>query len=146
MCGIFGIIQPKKEHGGSNLSELFRLSESRGKEASGLALEDSNSIRVLKTPFPASDFIKTKEYQENLKNNQNNYFKAIGHSRLVTNGDENNNYNNQPVIRNGMVLVHNGIITNSKEIWADIQGDKPNSELDSELIPLLLDHKLKVGS
>lgn len=146
MCGIFGIIQPKKERVENHLSELFRLSESRGKEASGLALEDTNSIRVLKTPFPASDFIKTKEYKENIKNNQSNYFKAIGHSRLVTNGDENNNNNNQPVIRNGMVLVHNGIITNSKEIWDDIQDDKPQSELDSELIPLLLDQKLKVGA
>jgi len=127
------------------LTELFILSESRGKEASGLAIEDIDSIKVLKTAFPARDLIKSHAYDEALKNSRNNCAKIIGHSRLVTNGDENNNANNQPVIRNGMVVVHNGIITNNKEIWDSISEDAPQSELDSELIPVLLQEKLKNG-
>ena len=147
MCGIFGILQKNKtEHAEKMLSELFTLSESRGKEASGLAIEDLDSINVLKTAFPASDLVKNLTYKEAFKNNRNNCLKIIGHSRLVTNGDENNNNNNQPVIRNGMVVVHNGIITNHKELWNTQSKDSPTTALDSELIPVLLNEKLTQGS
>jgi glucosamine--fructose-6-phosphate aminotransferase (isomerizing) len=146
MCGIFGIIQQNKtDYLPNMLSELFRLSESRGKEASGLAMENINRIDVLKTPFPASDLIKTQEYKDVLKRNSGNGVKVIGHSRLVTNGDEHNNDNNQPVIRNGMVVVHNGIITNQQSIWDSIIDDKPETELDSELIPVLIRKQLEKG-
>jgi glucosamine--fructose-6-phosphate aminotransferase (isomerizing) len=143
MCGIFGIIKRQKtEQTERYLTELFRLSESRGKEASGMAVEDERFIRVLKTPFPAGHLIKTREYRDVLRNLSASSVKIIGHSRLVTNGDENDNKNNQPIIRNGMVVVHNGIITNQREIWDGINDDQPQTELDSELIPVLVDQKV----
>jgi glutamine---fructose-6-phosphate transaminase (isomerizing) len=147
MCGIFGIVQKKNTLDlQPYLSELFRLSESRGKEASGLALACDSSIEVLKTPFPASELIKSQQYKETLNNNVIvTSSKVIGHSRLVTNGDEYNNLNNQPVNRNNMVVVHNGIITNHTEIWGTIQNDQPQTELDSELIPVLLNQQLEIG-
>ena len=144
MCGIFGIIQQSKTPRTEDyLAELFRLSESRGKEASGLAVKGTDCIYVLKTPFPAHELIKANQYKEVLKNHTGGPFKAIGHSRLVTNGDEYDNANNQPVVRNGMVVVHNGIITNQNALWDSILDDAPQTQLDSELIPVLIQQVLK---
>lgn len=143
MCGIFGISSNKKVNVDNYLKELFILSESRGKEASGMAVEDDNGIQVVKTPFSASELVKSEDYKRIIKNINKSSLKVIGHSRLVTNGSEHENKNNQPVVRNGMVIVHNGIITNHKEIWDSIENDQPQTELDSELIPVLLNQKFE---
>ena len=42
---------------------------------------------------------------------------VMGHSRLVTNGAQENNQNNQPVVAGDMVGIHNGIIVNDEELW-----------------------------
>ena len=68
----------------------------------------------------------------------------MGHSRLVTNGYEHFNKNNQPVIKNKFVVIHNGIIVNDRKIWQEINLH-PDSELDTELIPVLLDTSIKRG-
>jgi hypothetical protein len=39
---------------------------------------------------------------------------AMGHTRLITNGQA----DNQPVIRDDLAIIHNGIITNDAEYWA----------------------------
>ena len=41
----------------------------------------------------------------------------VGHSRLATNGTQSNVDNNQPVIVNGAVGIHNGIIVNDEQLW-----------------------------
>ena len=43
-----------------------------------------------------------------------------GHSRLITNGLDLIEGNNQPIIKNGIIGVHNGIITNIEEIRASL--------------------------
>ena len=59
MCGIFGFrisSQYLKETEVRKLiKDLFLLSESRGKEASGISLFDNQKLEVLKSPYPASD-------------------------------------------------------------------------------------------
>lgn len=40
----------------------------------------------------------------------------VGHNRLATSGDEENNYNNHPFKLGDFLLVHNGIIQNSHEL------------------------------
>ena len=44
----------------------------------------------------------------------------IGHSRLITNGLE----DNQPVVRDGFCLVHNGIVVNETDVWKRIDVEK----------------------
>ena len=127
MCGIFGVFVKNKISHRDNLlkdlvKDLFLLSESRGKEASGLAIKIDESIEVLKDPIPARKFIKTNEYKiilnkvlnESVKRQTN--FSLIGHTRLVINGLQSAQFNNQPVIVDGAVGVHNGLIVNEEDL------------------------------
>jgi len=149
MCGILGIVKT----GDSEISDkqykkvlrdLFVLSSRRGKEASGYAIADENEILVLKTHLPADEFVHTDEFgkylQEKLDSNIQKPVSVIGHSRLVTNGSELENNNNQPVIKNGIVGIHNGIIVNDEKLWAEINETRETS-LDSEVFFKLIRKK-----
>jgi glutamine---fructose-6-phosphate transaminase (isomerizing) len=150
MCGIFGLIQKDCDVNARNIfRNLFLLSESRGKEAAGFAIKRNENIEVYKTPFPASDLIKGKIFHNQFKNekrNRENQFVGIGHSRLVTNGYEQFDINNQPVVKDGMIVIHNGIIVNQKELWELYNTASKTSELDSELIPTIVSSELDNGS
>jgi glutamine---fructose-6-phosphate transaminase (isomerizing) len=149
MCGIFGIICNKE----SNLDkilvnklvqQLFTLSESRGSESAGIAIKNyaKKKVSVLKKDIAASTLIKTAEFKkmyaealENIFDESGkvvNSFQLIGHSRLVTNGTALNNNNNQPVLKDGGALIHNGIITNIDELWAAHKDIKREFLVDSE--------------
>lgn len=153
MCGIFGALvkdsSELSEKYDCILQRLFLLSESRGKEASGFASIKDVTIYYHKTPFTASDLVKSKEYKDYFRNyliEQDDYLVTIGHSRLVTNGYEHFNKNNQPVIKNGVCVVHNGIIVNQDSIWRSLDYKTKESELDTELIPTLISGYLKEDS
>jgi glutamine---fructose-6-phosphate transaminase (isomerizing) len=152
MCGILGICAPPdfsdRVKIKKNLEDLFVLSETRGKEASGMALFNGKEIRYLKSPFPASDLISSKIFSREINGLigiRHIPIVIIGHSRLVTNGYEHENSNNQPVVKNGMLTVHNGIITNELDLWKKYPDEKKETQLDSELIPTLLNRSKDLG-
>ena len=65
----------------------------------------------------------------------------ILHTRMKTQGSEKNNANNHPLFsKNGIAIVHNGIIYNDKEIFGKKERD---AEVDSESILHLLSMKVK---
>lgn len=145
MCGIFGVIVGKD----SSLTQatarlimdhLFRLSESRGKEASGVALSTADAIYVAKHAVPASVMIQSTDYKdiyERAASNEQNgqaTLCIIGHSRLVTNGGQQIHANNQPAISSGMVAIHNGIITNVDDLWARFPALERKTQLDTEVL------------
>ncbi len=146
MCGIFGLAldghaRLSNKEVTKLINQLFVLSESRGKEASGLALRD-DAIEIYKQAISASEMIQSKPYKA-LINRHFNPAKTrteghpvafIGHSRLVTNGNQSDNQNNQPVSYEGLVGIHNGIISNVDELWASHPELKRGSKLDSEVI------------
>ena len=154
MCGIFGIIHSYE----SNLSRiktekiirhLCKLSESRGKEASGIALLSNESIYTAKYAIPATEMIKRSEFKTILDyipekvSDQNIIQKTsatciMGHSRLVTNGGQQIHVNNQPAISSGMVAIHNGIITNVNKLWKEFPVLKKQTDLDTELLLCLI--------
>jgi glutamine---fructose-6-phosphate transaminase (isomerizing) len=151
MCGIFGLVAGDVDLRVSQLKgivdDLFLLSESRGKEASGIALLINDRIWVYKEPIPASQFIKKRAYREFFDRLDSRESSAdlsgrvaiIGHSRLVTNGQQEIWHNNQPVVCNGLVGVHNGIVVNHENIRRDHLLNEHEGELDSEVIFGLLD-------
>jgi glutamine---fructose-6-phosphate transaminase (isomerizing) len=149
MCGIFGLIQKNStRNSGKIFRDLFILSESRGKEASGFAIKRDGKINVFKTPFPASILVKRDVFLDEINKSSKNissHFVGIGHSRLVTDGYEQYDINNQPVVKNGMVVIHNGIIVNKSDLWKVYNEETRISELDSELIPTIIENKLKSG-
>ncbi len=155
MCGIFGFVvnndsEFRREDVPTVLKPLFLLSESRGKEAAGLALADKSQITVLKRPFRAkkviwSDEYKSifKDYSQPLDKKNGSAFAVIGHSRMVTNGSQHSHDNNQPVIRDGMVCIHNGIVVNDNERWEEHPEFIRRYEVDTEIILKLIGHYQK---
>ena len=146
MCGIFGLVSSNNNKNFKKLiAELFKLSESRGKEASGVVFRSKRQIRYIKTPLPATQLIASKAYNSelNLLLSQDGYNVAIGHSRLVTHGNENNDKNNQPVVAHDHILTHNGIVVNYKDLWRGLK-ESAVSSLDSEvLLAIIKDDILK---
>lgn len=153
MCGILGFIKPTgyritihkvKEI----IKELMLLSESRGTEASGLAMAIDDKILVSKIPYSASKFTKMRYFSEFFDSIESaiedvdNSFAIIGHVRMVTDGSEHSHENNQPVAKNGLVGVHNGIIVNAKELSSEF--DIPReSAVDTEVLLGVMAQKLE---
>lgn len=147
MCGIFGITMARDSKISNRdlkkmISKLFLLSESRGKEASGLAVKTNSSLFILKQPKPASVLLRSKEYNQ-LFNNLGDVSAIIGHARLVTNGSLEDNSNNQPVVSEGIVGIHNGIMTNDADLWSKFPALKRMSEVDTEVFLSLIRYFLK---
>ena len=154
MCGIFGFFLkpdsdfPDREIAGS-LRHLALSSESRGKDSSGIAFRNSNEgeLQVIKGDIPISQLLKSKQYRKLLARNQVTYqrgnaFAAFGHARLVTNGSQLKEVNNQPVVKSGAVIIHNGIIVNADELWHRHQDLNREYLIDTEIIPALLSKAL----
>ena len=154
MCGIFGIsVNENTPLSPSELRSLLRdlqlLSESRGKEAAGLAVSSTDTIEVLKSAVSASKMVRTQAYGDLLnafllngsspkKASLNRPLTFVGHSRLVTTGSQYNPLNNQPVNTDWAVGVHNGIVVNHDDLWARYPTLQRRYEVDSEVILQLL--------
>lgn len=136
MCGIIGLITKDEttlSHDKIKLiiDDLLLVSQSRGKDSSGIAFLTDNEILVYKEPKPAKEFIKTKIYKEILDTELKKYA-IIGHARMETNGSFSLTNNNQPIIKDGLVTIHNGIIVNDSEIWKDNKDITRQYEVDTE--------------
>ncbi|MDP3460099.1 MAG: hypothetical protein Q8S09_12575, partial [Hyphomonas sp.] len=83
-----------------------------------------------------------QEYFERPRDNA--FLGAIGHSRLVTNGLQGIDANNQPVLHGEFVVVHNGIVVNVDEVWRSISRI-PKADVDTEVIGALLQTGLERG-
>jgi hypothetical protein len=156
MCGIFGLVVNKSTDWSprtlrKTVDLLFQLSESRGKEAAGLAIRTSEAIHVYKEAMPASQMIADKRYKRFFQNSLDangaspqaslpSQAAILGHSRLVTNGLQGIGSNNQPVVKGGLVGVHNGIIVNDACLWEHFPQIQRQYEVDTEVILALLRH------
>ena len=154
MCGIFGLVAtPNAGLSGASvravIRELFLLSESRGREAAGLATVNDRDIWVLKRPCPASELIESHSYKQlmadSLAGLERGGVAMIGHSRLVTNGSLALHDNNQPIISAGLVGVHNGIVANVDELWAQFPQLNRAYEVDTEIVLALIRHYKEAG-
>ena len=153
MCGIFGLAHDLREalepaFIQATADRLFKLSESRGKEAAGLAVQGDASIQVYKQPIPATQFLRDLEYRKLFSQDHGTGFPLtlIGHSRLVTNGSEEIHLNNQPVIAHGLAGIHNGIVVNDEELWQRFPALERHCQVDSEVIFGLIRHQLEAGA
>jgi hypothetical protein len=157
MCGIFGFTI----HGGLPLTvrqagwlteALFRLSESRGKEAAGFAAAGEDVLTVFRSPHTASRMLRTSEYRDaqafalrpsaGAASHLVAPFGLIGHCRLETTGTHYENRNNQPVARSRAAGIHNGILVNDDALWARHPAETRHSDLDTEALFMTLDAAL----
>lgn len=157
MCGIFGLITNPESNFKQNdfeavIKKLFVLSESRGKDASGLMLLTDSNITLLKRSLPASKIVKTKEFVTEV-NRFSSHPRGLGetlgfmgHARMVTNGSEETHENNQPVLSHEMCMLHNGIIVNDAKLWSEFPNLKREYGVDTEIALNLLFHYRKSSS
>ena len=147
MCGIIGYLanndtKISKKVVRKLLAKAFKLSESRGKDSSGVLTLDGNRIKILKAPIKSTKLIKTLEYKRLLKNHFKNTKSTssclIGHARMVTNGNPETYENNQPVFKHDFGAVHNGIIVNEKELRKRYISHNKISDVDTEVFLDLL--------
>ncbi|WP_176244901.1 hypothetical protein [Oceanibacterium hippocampi] len=138
------------------IRDLAVISEERGKESAGLAVRSGGEISVFKRPLAAHAMTRQADYRdfvEPLLRNAfagaraNGAFAAIGHARLMTNGRQGIKENNQPVVKDGAVGIHNGIVVNDAALWQRYGDIHRQADVDTELLMALLARgKRKTGS
>lgn len=128
MCGILGIISidPSKSLTDAGLNRstykrLLKLTERRGQDTSGAAVFSSNGCIISRYNFSASMSLAGIPL--------GNTRAILAHGRMITNG----NRDNQPVVKNDTLVIHNGIITNDTSL-RKIFGFEADFEIDSEVL------------
>ncbi len=131
MCGIFGIISSEVINK-KDLKLLVQHSKQRGQDSSGLIFMKKNQYQIYRADFNIDRLLrKVKPYDSQI---------VLGHSRLITNGLS----DNQPVIRDNVFVLHNGIIVNEEEIWKNLTVER-KFQIDSEVIAAIALEHLKNG-
>lgn len=154
MCGILGYVSQTRPVDLAALrsiaTRLLLVSETRGKEAAGIAFSFPERLDVHREAVSASHMARGQVFQKLLTDvwarlestTAPQSVAFIGHARLVTNGLQVIDANNQPVVVGSVVLVHNGIVVNERELWEEIPDHAPTAEVDTEVIGALLEHHL----
>ena len=157
MCGIFGLItKPNTTYKQNSVRKILEniavFSESRGKDSSGMAVRNlaTGAIDVIKGDIPIRQLLKSSDFDLIVnagldEANLGQGFSAFGHARLVTNGTQLNEVNNQPVLKDDIIIIHNGIIVNVEELWKQHAELKRDFSIDTEIIPALIRKELKTG-
>lgn len=144
MCGIVGYI-------GNNAVDEILLSglkslEYRGYDSAGIALNDNQGIDI----FRAKGKLQNLSEVINSKHLGNRHIsQGIGHIRWATHGEASIENAHPHVSNDGkLVLVHNGIIENYKELKDELiqQGFHFFSQTDTETIVHLVDREYKKTS
>jgi glucosamine 6-phosphate synthetase-like amidotransferase/phosphosugar isomerase protein len=131
MCGIAGFCLNKEECiDAKKLSAaLLEGILERGRDATGAAWYNGakNEVRYTKAPYSAKTFIQTRVplIPTGVKN-------VILHTRFATQGSPKNEHNNHPIVVENLVGVHNGHISNDKELLKAYPDHKRIGEVDSE--------------
>lgn len=131
MCGIFGACG--SDFGTRDLTVLARHAEQRGQDSSGIMAFRPDGYAVWRGPRPITRLLREV--------NLDAAPFAMGHSRLVTNGMA----DNQPVLREGICVIHNGIVVNDEELWACLRKQR-QLEIDSEVIAAIAAEALEDGA
>ena len=131
MCGIFGVIGSFNE---SDLNKVIVHSKQRGRDSSGLLwYTDVNGYTVRRSDGVIDDLRKSLS----LRNAQ----LVAGHSRLITNGLE----DNQPVVLESVAVIHNGIIVNHEELFVKF-GLTRTLSIDTEIVVALTIEFLRLNN
>lgn len=141
MCGIVGYIGDKKAS--EVLLKGLSYLEYRGYDSSGVALMTKNKIEIFKAPGKLNNLREVLSNQQNICNKST---LGIGHIRWATHGLP-TELNAHPHTCNcgSLVVVHNGIIENYKELKNELikYGCEFKSQTDSEVAAHLIAHEFQ---
>ena len=111
MCSLFGLIDFKEclsTHTKNKiLNTLARECQVRGTDATGIAYNFNDRLRIYKRPLPA------RKMKIHIPKGVN---VVMGHTRMTTQGNAQFNQNNHPFLGhvdgNSFALAHNGVLWN----------------------------------
>jgi hypothetical protein len=131
VCGIFGIISDKPVDQ-VDLEVLAKHAEQRGRDSSGLIVLRGESYAVHRADYRIPRLLKeVRPFLSPV---------VMGHSRLITNGLS----DNQPVLYDGIAVLHNGIVVNHEALW-DSTGKTRHLYVDTEIIAAIAAEHIEAG-
>ncbi|MBY0401182.1 glutamine--fructose-6-phosphate transaminase (isomerizing) [Myxococcota bacterium] len=139
MCGIVGYVGRERRATDVLLDGLRRL-EYRGYDSAGVAILEGNRLEVRRAKG------KLMNLEGSLRERPLAGHVGIGHTRWATHGKPSER-NAHPHRAGSVVLVHNGIIENYRELRASLEkrGATIQSDTDTELIAHLIDEFVQAG-
>ncbi|OJU40849.1 MAG: amidophosphoribosyltransferase [Microbacterium sp. 69-10] len=142
MCGIVGMVAGGPVN--QDIYDALLLLQHRGQDATGIATAEPNGVmHMAKAEGMVREAFRTRDMRSLLGNI------GLGHVRYATKGTASSEEEMQPFYVNapyGIVLIHNGNLTNTRELTADMaQRDRRhlNSSSDTELLLNVLAHELQ---
>jgi glucosamine--fructose-6-phosphate aminotransferase (isomerizing) len=136
MCGIVGVVAERNSV--PILMEGLRRLEYRGYDSAGLAVVDNGRVARLRTVG------KVKSLQDALDAAPIAGHVGIAHTRWATHGIPTTHNAHPHISRDGVAIVHNGIIENHEVLRAELKGlgYSFTSETDTEVIAHRIHHHL----
>ncbi|RUR01497.1 amidophosphoribosyltransferase [Labedella endophytica] len=132
MCGIVGIVSHEPVN--QQVYDSLLLLQHRGQDSTGIATVDGQTVHVKKLKGQVREAFRTRDMRSLLGT------VGLGHVRYATKGDAANEHEAQPFYVNapyGIVLVHNGNLTNTRELADDlfhVDRRHVNSSSDTEML------------
>jgi glutamine---fructose-6-phosphate transaminase (isomerizing) len=136
MCGIVGVVAERNSV--PILMEGLRRLEYRGYDSAGLAVVEQGRVARLRTVG------KVKALQDALDASPIAGHVGIAHTRWATHGIPTTQNAHPHISRDGVAIVHNGIIENHEALRTDLKGMGYTftSETDTEVIAHRIHHHL----
>ena len=141
MCGIVGIVSDSSVN--QQVYDALALLQHRGQDSTGIATADGRSIHMHKAKGQVREAFRTRDMRSLLGTI------GLGHVRYATRGEARNELEAQPFYVNapyGIVLVHNGNLTNTRELereLATVDHRHVNSGSDTEMLVNVLGSELQ---
>ncbi|HXD61665.1 MAG TPA: amidophosphoribosyltransferase [Lacisediminihabitans sp.] len=141
MCGIVGIVS--SEPANQLVYDSLLLLQHRGQDSTGIATADGRTFHVHKAKGQVREAYRTRDMRA-LPGTM-----GLGHVRYATKGSADNEDEAQPFYVNapyGIVLVHNGNLTNTRELTQElfhVDRRHLNTGSDTELLVNVLAHELQ---
>ncbi|GHF22311.1 amidophosphoribosyltransferase [Pseudolysinimonas yzui] len=141
MCGIVGIVSANPVN--QQVYDALGLLQHRGQDSTGIATADGSIIHMHRARGQVREAYRTRDMRSLLGT------MGLGHVRYTTRGDANKEQESQPFYVNapyGIVLVHNGNLTNTRELSRElfsVDRRHLNTDSDTEILVNVFAHELQ---
>ena len=141
MCGIVGIVSSLPVN--QQVYDSLSLLQHRGQDSTGIATADGDTLHIQKARGQVREAYRTRDMRSLVGT------MGLGHVRYATRGSAGNEEEAQPFYVNapyGIILVHNGNLTNTRELSRElfhVDRRHLNTTSDTELLVNVLANELQ---